>query len=196
MNNQSVRVRIAPSPSGYLHVGTARMAIANYLFARHNKGEFLIRIEDTDVSRIENSLIEPILSALKWLGIESDEAIIYQSKRIDTYKEYAEMILRKKLGYYCFCTPQQLEEDREKAKNEKLPLRYNRRCLNLTEKEIDENLANGKRGAIRLRIPEGETTFNDMVSGELKRSNREIEDFIIARSNGTATYNLAVVVDD
>ena len=196
MTDKSVRVRIAPSPSGYLHVGTARMAIANFLFARHTKGQFLIRIENTDIARSDEAMIEPIISALEWLGITSDEEIIYQSNRTELYAKFARQILENDHGYRCFCSPDLLAADREEAIKNKGPLRYNRRCLNLTTEEIEQKLAAGDKYTIRLRIPEGTTTFNDLVSKELKRDNEEIEDFIIARSDGTATYNLAVVVDD
>ncbi len=196
MTDKPVRVRIAPSPSGYLHVGTARMAIANFLYARHTGGQFLIRIENTDAARSDDSLIEPIISALKWLGIESDEEIIFQSDRIELYEKYAQQILKDGKGYRCFCSPELLAADREEAKANKGPLRYNRRCLHLTQEEIDKKIADGEKFAIRIKIPDGQTSFNDIVSHELKRDNREIEDFIIARSDGTATYNLAVVIDD
>lgn len=196
MTDKEVRVRIAPSPSGYLHVGTARMAIANFLFARHSGGKFLIRIEDTDAERSDSSLIEPILNALEWLGIKSDEEIVYQSKRKDLYAKFARDILDKGFGYRCFCSQEQLAEDREIAQKNKAPLQYNRRCLSLTDDEIKQKLDNGESYTLRIKIPEGETTFDDIVSGNLKRENKEIEDFIIARSDGSATYNLAVVVDD
>jgi len=172
------------------------MAIANYLFARHNGGQFLLRIEDTDAARSDPALVEPILSSLKWLGLDWDEDIVHQSQRLDLYRQKAGEILKSGSGYRCFCTPEQLERDRQKAREEKLPLQYNRRCLNLAQSEIQDRLARGESFAIRIHLPEGETTFDDMISGELRRSNAEIEDFIIARSDGSATYNLAVVVDD
>lgn len=196
MSDRPVRVRIAPSPTGFLHVGTARMAIANYLFARHGDGKFLVRIEDTDVERSQASLIEPILSALKWLGLSWDEEIVYQSQRTDVYKRFAQQILDSGYGYRCFCTPEELEEARQKARAEKRSLHYDRRCLRLSEVEVKKRLAAGRKFAVRLKIPDGETTFQDMVSGTLTRRNEEIEDLIIARSDGTATYNLAVVIDD
>lgn len=196
MTDKPVRVRIAPSPSGYLHVGTARMAIANFLYARHTGGQFLIRIENTDAARSDDSLIEPIISALKWLGIESDEDIVFQSDRIEMYKKYSQQILDDGKGYRCFCSPELLAADREEAMANKGPLRYNRRCLNLSQEEIDKKISDGEKFALRIKIPDGQTTFTDIVSSKLKRDNREIEDFIIARSDGTATYNLAVVVDD
>lgn len=196
MNTQQVRVRIAPSPSGYLHVGTARMAIANFLFARKSKGKFLIRIEDTDVNRSDPALVEPILSALKWLGLSWDEEIVYQSQRASMHAGFAKKILESGHGYRCFCTPDQLKADRAKAQAEKSSLIYNRRCLKLSENELKSLLAEEKPFAIRLKIPDGTVSYHDMVSGELSRSSDDIEDLIIARSNGSATYNLAVVVDD
>lgn len=196
MADQPVRVRIAPSPTGYLHVGTARTAIFNYLFAKHTGGKFLLRIEDTDIERSDASLIEPILSALKWLGLSWDEEIVYQSQRVEVYKQYTQQILESGFGYRCFCTQEELEQRRQRARAEKKSLHYNRRCLNLSDEEIQKRLETGQKFAIRLKIPPGETTFDDMVLGSITRQNEEIEDFIIARSDGSATYNLAVVVDD
>lgn len=196
MSGSSIRVRIAPSPSGYLHVGTARMAISNFLMARHFGGKFLVRIEDTDQERSKPELIEPILDAMKWLGIESDEEIVSQSSRLDIYREYAQKLLESGHGYRCFCTPEQLGQDRQAAKAAKGDLRYNRRCLSLSPDEINKRLDAGEKFAIRVEIPEGETKYDDMVSGVLSRHSKDIEDFIVARSDGSATYNLAVVVDD
>lgn len=172
------------------------MAIANYLFARHADGKFLVRIEDTDVERSQASLIEPILSALKWLGLSWDEEIVYQSQRTDVYKRFARQILESGYGYRCFCTPKELEGARQKARTEKRSLHYDRRCLRLSDAEVQKRLDAGRKFTVRLKIPDGETTFQDMVSGTLTRRNEEIEDLIVARSNGTATYNLAVVIDD
>ncbi|UCC44848.1 MAG: glutamate--tRNA ligase, partial [Candidatus Zixiibacteriota bacterium] len=196
MTETDVRVRIAPSPTGYLHVGTARTAIFNYLFARRHGGKFLVRIEDTDAARSQDELIKPILSAFQWLGIEWDEEILYQSQRSDAYRAWAQQLLVAGHAYRCFCTPETLQKDRESAMKQKAPLRYNRRCLNLDASEIERRVNQGEKFAIRIMIPEGETSFDDMVSGRVTRQNAEIEDFIIARSDGSATYNLAVVVDD
>ncbi|MGH8015805.1 MAG: glutamate--tRNA ligase, partial [Candidatus Zixiibacteriota bacterium] len=196
MTTSEIRVRIAPSPSGYLHVGTARTAIFNYLYARHFGGKFLIRIEDTDAERSDQSLVKPIIDALKWLGIESDEPTVYQSARKEIYADFARKILSSGHGYRCFCTPAELEAERAKSIAEKKPHRYSRKCLELSENEIQDRIAGGLTFAIRLKIPNGVTAYNDMVSGEIQRQNVEIEDFIIARSDTTATYNLAVVVDD
>ncbi len=196
MADQTVRVRIAPSPTGYLHVGTARTAIFNYLFAGHTDGKFLVRIEDTDVERSDAALVEPILSALKWFGLSWNEEIVYQSKRVDVYKRFAQQILDSGHGYRCFCTPQELEQARKKAHAEKRSLHYGRRCLHLSNDDVQSRLKAGQKFTIRLRIPEGETTFDDMVSSAITRQNEEIEDLIVARSDGSATYNLAVVIDD
>ncbi len=196
MTPKEVRVRIAPSPTGYLHVGTGRMAIANYLLARHAGGKFLVRVEDTDKERSKAELIEPILEALKWLGLEWDEDILYQSKRIDHYRKFSTQMIESGHAYRCFCSPELLTADREKAKAEKGPMRYNRRCLSLSDDEVKNKLDAGEKFATRIRMPEGATTYNDLVSGDITRQNEEIEDFIIARSDGSATYNLAVVIDD
>ncbi len=196
MTERPIRVRIAPSPTGYLHVGTARTAIFNYLYARRFGGEFLVRIEDTDQVRSDASLVEPILDALKWLGLEWDGQIVYQSQRLDRYREAACRVLAGGHGYRCFCTPQELAAARDKARAGKQPLHYDRRCLHLPEEDRQRKLAEGTPFSIRLKIPEGATAFDDMVAGNVVRQNTEIEDFIIARSDGSATYNLAVVVDD
>ena len=172
------------------------MAISNFLFARHYGGQFLIRIEDTDQERSDKSLIDPILDALRWLKLDWDGEIVHQSQRLNIYEDYARQILESGAGYRCFCSPQQLQQDREEASAKKLPPRYNRRCLKLSPQEIDAKLEAGEKFATRLRIPEGETSFDDMVLGTVTRSSDDIEDFIIARSDGSATYNLAVVVDD
>ncbi len=191
-----VRVRIAPSPTGYLHVGTARSALFNYLFARHYGGKFLVRIEDTDLERSRAEFIEPILDALRWLGLEWDEQIVYQSKRLDLYRSYVNTILQSGHAYRCFCTVEELEAERVRAREAKLPPRYSGRCRHLSEAEIQDRLNAGMPFAVRVRIPEGVTTYHDMVSGELSRHSDDIEDLIIARSDGSATYNFAVVIDD
>lgn len=192
----SPRVRIAPSPSGYLHVGTARTAIFNWLFARRFNGRFLVRIEDTDAERSDSALVEPILSALRWLGIEADEPVVYQSERLQLYKGFAVALLQSGSGYRCFCSAEQLAQEREASLAAKQAPKYGRRCLGLATSEIEARLANNEPFAIRIKIPPGETRFHDMVSGEITRKNEDIEDLIVARSDGSATYNLAVVVDD
>jgi len=192
-----IKVRIAPSPSGYLHVGTARTAIFNWLYARKHGGKFVIRIEDTDAERSDASLVQPIIDALKWLGIESDEPIVYQSEREELHRRYVTKLLESGHGYRCFCTKEDLDAQREKTAQEKRAPRYDRRCAGLSSAEIEKRLAQGALFAVRLRIPdESSTTYHDLILGDITRDNSEIEDLVVARSDGRALYNFAVVVDD
>jgi len=187
---------MAPSPSGFLHVGTARTTIYNYLFARHHQGKFILRIEDTDVSRSSQQMIDAILESIRWLGLDWDEGPYYQSQRTKLYQEYAQKLLETKKAYFCFCTPQMLEEKREQAVKSKGDWKYDRTCLALSDEEKGEKIRQGVPKAIRLLVPEGETVFSDIVYGELKKDNKELEDLILLRSDGTPTYNFACVVDD
>lgn len=196
MSGPEVRVRIAPSPSGYLHVGTARTAIFNFLFARHHGGKFLVRIEDTDAQRSDSSLVEPILDALRWLELDWDEEIIYQSQRTERYKEFVLKLIESGNAYRCFCDQETIVKERDQARAEKRNYRYDSRCFRLSETEITARLEAKEPYSVRLKIPEGETTYRDMVVGDVTRQNQDIEDFIIARTDGTAVYNLAVVIDD
>ena len=191
-----IRVRMAPSPSGFLHVGTARTTIYNYLFARHHKGKFILRIEDTDLSRSSKEMVGAILESLRWLGLDWDEGPYYQSQRTEIYEKYAQKLLEKEKAYFCFCTPQELEKKRKQAIASKVDWHYDRTCLKLSDAEKEEKIKKGVPKAIRLLVPEGETVFSDLVYGELKKENRELDDLIILRSDGTATYNFACVVDD
>jgi glutamyl-tRNA synthetase len=191
-----VRVRIAPSPSGYLHIGTARAALFNYLFARHNDGKFLLRIEDTDVERSYKEMIDVIFSSLKWLGLDWDEPPLYQSQRIGLYKSYVDRLLQSGRAYRCWCSPERLKALQEDARARKVDYRYDRHCLNLPDDQKNARIKSGAPAAARLLIPDGSTTFHDLILGDLKKDHKEIDDFIIARSNGRAIYNMAVVVDD
>ncbi len=191
-----VRVRMAPSPSGFLHVGTARTTIYNWLFARHHRGKFILRIEDTDVSRSNQKMVDAILESLRWLGLNWDEGPYYQSQRMAHYQRYAQKLLENGKAYFCFCSPDELEEKRRQAMDLKAPLKYDRTCLRLSEAEKEERIKRGVPKAIRLFVPEGETAFSDLVYGELKKQNEELDDLIILRSNQTPTYNFACVVDD
>ena len=192
----AIRVRIAPSPTGYLHVGTARTAIFNWLFARHHGGKFIVRIEDTDAERDQPEMIQPILDAMKWLGLDWDEEPYHQSKRMDRYGAYIDRLLTNGYAYRCFCRPEDLEKARAKAMAEKSSPSYSRKCLRLSEREINDNLMQNKPFAVRLKIPQGETSYDDIVSGKLTKQNTEIEDFVICREDRRPVYNLAVVVDD
>lgn len=191
-----VRVRMAPSPSGFLHVGTARTTIYNWLFARHHQGKFILRIEDTDPSRSKKEMVGAILESLRWLGLNWDEGPYYQSRRTELYQSYAQKLLENKKAYFCFCTPQELEEKRKQAIASKGAWKYDRTCLKLSDAEKEEKIQKGVPKAIRLLVPEGETVFSDLVYGELKKENKELDDLIILRSDGTPTYNFACVVDD
>ncbi|UCE65676.1 MAG: glutamate--tRNA ligase [Candidatus Zixiibacteriota bacterium] len=194
MNN--VRVRIAPSPSGRLHIGTARAALFNWLFARNRGGKFLLRVEDTDESRSSKEMIDVIFNSLKWLGLDWDEEPIFQSKRLDVYNKYVEKLLESSNAYRCWCKPEVLKQKQEEARKKKITSRYDRHCLNLPDDKKEKLLDSGEPFAVRILIPEGKTVFNDLIVGETSRDNSEIDDFIIARSDGRAVYNLAVVVDD
>uniref|UniRef100_A0A7C4AIS3 Glutamate--tRNA ligase n=1 Tax=Thermodesulfovibrio aggregans TaxID=86166 RepID=A0A7C4AIS3_9BACT len=185
-----VKVRFAPSPTGHLHIGGARTALFNWLFARHNNGKFILRIEDTDRSRSTEEYIESIIEAMKWLGLNWDDGPFRQTDRMEIYRAYAYKLLQEGKAYRCYCTPEELEERRQKAMQEGRPPRYDRRCRNLKQ-VIDRAFA------IRFKMPvEGETIVNDLVKGRVTFKNSEIEDFVILRSDGTPTYNFCVVVDD
>lgn len=191
-----VRVRIAPSPSGFLHVGTARTAIFNWLFARHHGGKFILRIEDTDEERSDSAMVDAITGSLTWLGLTWDEGPIYQSQRWDRYTHYLEQIKKSGRVYPCFCTPAELQAKREEAQKNKTDYRYDRTCLRLSPEEIRKKLDAGIPHAWRLQIPDGETRFDDIVYGEMVKQNKDLEDLVICRSDGRPIYNFAVVVDD
>ena len=191
-----VRVRIAPSPSGFLHVGTARTSIYNWLFARHHKGKFILRIEDTDLERSDPELVEVILEGLRWLGLNWDEEPYYQSKRFEVYPSYAEKLLQQGKAYHCYCSPELLKQKREEAIREKRSVKYDRHCLRLSEEEEKRLKKEAPPKAIRIKIPPGETSFHDLVYGDLSYDNADLDDFIIMRSDGRPTYNFACVVDD
>src|SRR5918999_739917 len=190
-----VRTRFAPSPTGYLHIGGARTALFNYLFARHHGGKFLLRIEDTDRERSTPEAIRAILDALKWLGLDYDEGPFYQTKRYPLYKEKIKELLAKGKAYACTCTPGELNAKRELAQKEKRKPAYDGACRP-AEGAISV-LPTDKPYTIRFRSPrEGSTIVNDLIKGNVVFDNRELDDLIIARSDGTPTYNFCVVVDD
>jgi glutamyl-tRNA synthetase len=191
-----VRVRFAPSPTGYLHVGGARTAIFNWLFARKYHGKFLLRIEDTDVARSGAEMVQAIFDGLKWLGLNWDEEPVFQSKRFHIYKQYAERLVEEGKAYRCYCTPERLQAARETALQEKKAVKYDRYCLNLTQAEKTARESDGSPYVTRFKVEEGFTSFVDEVYGEVKFDNNQIDDFVILRSDGIPTYHLAVVVDD
>jgi glutamyl-tRNA synthetase len=186
-----VRLRFAPSPTGYLHVGGARTALFNWLLARKEQGKFILRIEDTDVARSTQESVDAILEGMQWLGLDWDEGPFYQSERFSVYKEFAEKLLADGKAYKCYCTAEELEAKREKALKEGGKPKYDGTCRTLSEDVPD------KPYVIRFKAPhEGVTSFNDLVKGPISFSNSELDDLIIQRSDGTPTYNFTVVIDD
>ncbi|MCY8094347.1 glutamate--tRNA ligase [Bacillus haynesii] len=204
MGNE-VRVRYAPSPTGHLHIGNARTALFNYLFARSQGGKFIIRIEDTDRKRNIEGGEQSQLNYLKWLGIDWDESVdvggeygpYRQSERNDIYKTYYEELLEKGLAYKCYCTEEELKKEREEqAARGEMP-RYSGKCRNLTKEEQEKLEAEGRQPSIRFKVPQGEViSFNDIVKGEISFETDGIGDFVIVKKDGTPTYNFAVAVDD
>lgn len=201
----TVRVRFAPSPTGWLHIGGARTALYNYLFARKHNGRFILRIEDTDRSRSTEEAIEAILNDLRWLGLNWDEGPqvggpygpYRQTERENLYREAVEKLVNSGHAYYCFCTPEELENMRQEALSQKKSFRYPRKCRNLTPEEVEKRLKNGEKAAVRFKTPlEGTLQINDIVRGKVEFDLSQLDDFVIARSDGSPTYNLAVVVDD
>jgi nondiscriminating glutamyl-tRNA synthetase len=162
MKNE-VKVRMAPSPTGFLHVGSAHTALYNWLFARRNKGKFILRVEDTDTARSSEEMVQVILDGLKWLGIDWDEGPYYQSKRFDIYRKYVQQLLDKGMAYYCYCNPADLEREKKAAYKRKEDWRYDRRCLHLTEKEREEKERNKLPKVVRFLVPDGPVTYHDAI---------------------------------
>ena len=191
------RVRFAPSPTGYLHVGGARTALFNWLFARHFGGTLILRIEDTDFERSSEEMVEGILVGMRWLGIDWDEGPFYQSQRLDLYRETAEKLLASGHAYPCFCTKSELEQRRAAAVAAGRPPMYDRRCRSIDPALASQRKAAGKAAAIRFAVPDaGATSFDDAVFDRVEFANAEIEDFVLLRSDGIPTYHLSVVADD
>jgi len=204
-NSKEIRVRFAPSPTGYLHIGSARTAFFNWLYATKTGGKFILRIEDTDIDRHQEETINLILGSLKWLGLNRDEGPeaggehgpYRQSLRTSIYREYTLRLIQEKKAYYCFCSPEELKEKRENKTAEGKPYKYDRKCLKLSSKDIKYNIDSGKPHAVRFLVPENKTiNFKDTVYGNITVNTASIEDFIIIRSNGLPTYNYSVAIDD
>src|ERR1700722_8431201 len=191
------RVRFAPSPTGYLHVGGARTALFNWLFARHTGGTLILRIEDTDFERSSEDMVQGILDGMRWLGLEWDEGPFFQSQRLPLYQATAEELRLSGHAYYCFCTKEELEERRAQAVAAGKPPMYDRRCRRIDPNVASERAQAGERGALRFAVPEGGvTSFEDAVFGKVEFANEELEDFVLLRSDGVPTYHLSVVADD
>ncbi|HRN25238.1 MAG: glutamate--tRNA ligase [Ignavibacteriaceae bacterium] len=206
MINETPRVRFAPSPTGYLHVGGLRTALYNYLFAKHNNGTFVLRIEDTDRNRFVEGAVKNLINALKWAGLNFDEGPeaggnfgpYMQSERLDIYKKYADELIEKGKAYYCFCTPERLKDLREEQEKQKLPqAKYDKHCLHLSKDEADKNLSAGIPKVVRLNvIPNQTIKFDDVVREHVEFESNNVDDQVLIKSDGYPTYHLANVVDD
>lgn len=208
----SVRVRFAPSPTGYLHVGGLRTALYNYLFAQKNKGTYILRVEDTDQSRLVPGAVESLVRSLNIFSLNADEGVrlqegsvaergekgpYEQSKRLSIYKEYGEMLLASGHAYYCFCTPERLSQVRETQVANKQAPKYDKHCVALEKEEVEKRLAEGETYVVRLKVtPNQEVTFQDMVRGVVTFNTKEVDDQVLLKSDGFPTYHLANVVDD
>lgn len=190
------RLRFAPSPTGYLHVGGARTALFNWLYAQHFGGEFLLRVEDTDRARSTDASTQAIFAGLAWLGLTWDENVVYQGANLARHQADAERLLASRAAYRCFCTAEELEERRAAAEARREAFRYDRRCDQLPADEVARRVAAGMPYAIRFRVPEGVTSWVDLVHGQIAFPNKDIDDFVVLRSDGTPVYNFAVVSDD
>ena len=208
------RLRFAPSPTGYVHIGGLRTALYNYLYAKQNEGVYLIRIEDTDQTRLVEGAIEGMIEAMTWAGVTHDEGPfidndthrIYevgeygpyiQSNRLDIYKKHALELIEKDRAYYCFCSRERLESVREKQKNEGLTPKYDGHCRHLSKHEVEAKLANGEDHVVRLKLPENRIIeFNDAIKGQVAVNTNDIDDQVLMKTDGFPTYHMAVVVDD
>ncbi|HEX5830387.1 MAG TPA: glutamate--tRNA ligase [Gemmatimonadaceae bacterium] len=190
------RVRFAPSPTGYLHVGGARTALFNWLLARKYGGQFLLRIEDTDKARSTEESTRAIFDGLTWLGLTWDEEVVYQGANLERHRHDAERMLAAGAVYRCFCTPAELDERRAAASANKEAFKYDRRCDRLDPAEVERRVAAGEPHVLRFRVPEGMTAWDDLVHGRIAFPNKDIEDFVVLRSDRTPIYNMAVVSDD
>lgn len=192
-----VRVRFAPSPTGYPHLGNIRTALFNWLFARHNNGSFILRIEDTDVARRVEGAIDTILDSLRWLGLDWDEGPYFQSERLEMYREAADQLVREELAYLCYCSPQRLEAMRQEQTKRKQPPGYDRHCRHLTREQKAGLEASEAPPVVRFKSPlEGQTSFHDLIRGEIVFENSTLDDFVLLKSDGYPTYHLANIVDD
>ena len=208
-----VRVRFAPSPTGFVHIGSLRTALYNYLFAKKMGGKYILRVEDTDRTRLVDGAIENMLNAMKWAGVNHDEGVMLddngnvvqkgeygpyiQSERLDIYKKYIQELLDNGKAYYCFCTKERLDEVREKQKEAGETPRYDGHCRDLTQEEIDAKIAAGEPYVIRLRLPENHVIkFTDLVRGETEFNTNDLDGQVLIKTDGFPTYHFAVVVDD
>jgi glutamyl-tRNA synthetase len=197
MAEKKVRVRFAPSPTGYPHLGNIRTALFNWVFARHNNGVFVLRIEDTDVARLVEGATDVILDSLRWLGLDWDEGPYFQSQRLELYREAADRLLKQGLAYRCYCSTQRLQSMRQEQMKRKQPPGYDRYCRNLTPEACTEKEASGITPVVRFKSPlEGQTSVNDLLRDQIVFENSTLDDFVLLKSDGYPTYHLANIVDD
>ena len=201
---KKVKVRFAPSPTGDLHVGNIRTALFDWAYARHTGGTFLFRIEDTDTTRVTDEYIQAAIDTLKWLGLNWDEGPevggengpYLQSQRLDIYAEWAQKFLDQKDAYYCYCTPAELEATREAQRAANVAPGYDGKCRDLSAEQIAAYKAEGREAVVRMRMPDGSTTFVDEIRGEVSFDHKFVPDFVLVRADGSPLYTLAVAVDD
>lgn len=209
---KEVRLRFAPSPTGFIHIGSIRTALYNYLFAKRNNGKFILRIEDTDQTRFVEGAIENLIESLHWAGVEYDEGVFVedgkivqkgnhgpyiQSERLDIYKKYVDELIEKGHAYYCFCSKERLEEVREEQKIKGLVPKYDGFCRNISLEEARERIAKGEEYVVRLKLPQNyDVKFHDLVRGDIVINTDDIDDQVLLKSDGYPTYHMAVVVDD
>lgn len=204
IKNKKLRVRFAPSPTGYLHIGGARTALFNWLYARHYNGSFILRIEDTDRMRSTPEAVKAILDGMKWLGLDWDEGPekggeygpYFQTERLDLYREFVDKLLEIGAAYYCYCSAEELAGRRKKQFADGKPAIYDRKCLNLSEAEKRQLEKEGKKPAIRLKMPDRKIVVHDLIKGRMEFDSKLLSDFVIEKSDGIPTYNFAVVIDD
>jgi len=203
--SSQVRVRFAPSPTGYLHVGGLRTALYNYLFAQRSGGKLILRIEDTDRARRVEGAMENLISTLGWAGVHYDEGPdrpgpfgpYIQSQRLDIYHHHAKELVEKGKAYHCFCSPERLEELRARQTAAKERAAYDRHCRDLNKDEVESRLRSGERNVIRMKVPlSGELTFNDLIRGDVSIAYDVLDDQVLLKSDGFPTYHLAVVDGD
>ena len=196
-----IKVRFAPSPTGYLHIGGARTALFNYLFAKRQGGKFVLRIEDTDKERSTKESEQEILDSLKWLGLDwdegpgksADDSMYYQTKRLAVYHKHAEKLIAEGKAYKCFCTKEELDAERKKAEAEKRAFKYDSRCSLLTPEQVKAKEEAGMPYTVRLKVPkDGEVIVEDMIRGDVKTANSVLDDMIILRADGMPIYNFMV----
>jgi glutamyl-tRNA synthetase len=200
-----VRTRVAPSPTGFPHVGTAFQALFDWVYAKRYDGQFILRIEDTDQKRFVKGAEEALYEALDWLGLQPDEspriggpvAPYRQSERLDLYRQYAKQLVEQGDAYYCFCSPERLQKLRQEQQKQGIPPKYDRHCLSLSKQEVEKKLKNGEPAVIRMKVPDDrEIVVNDVLRGQVRFDSNIVDDQVLLKSDGFPTYHLAVVVDD